>query len=1017
MVLASFLSLLGCGCGGGGGGGTGSALDKWLPPLPAPDGSAPSVSAGVVTSAAQLPSGQARSGLVGDYFIKNSAVSFIIQGPQRFIGVVPWGGNVVDAVMLDAQGQPTTDDQFGELSMFYVLGRTCAHDRVDVLLDGSGGGPAVIRARGVAKVNDYMNLKGLGIINVAGDQDPTLEDQVECATTYTLQPGSNVLEVQWTLYNGGTIELKAPFGAISDVGGESEPFVPRTGFSKATLDSILTQGDPAPVPYAVFQSPGIAYGLLPRHADPTTSSAVLTIAGVNITLFGAQTFLDILQQASFYLDLPAKQGVTHALDFVVGKDGNAVDVAWRTRASGETLQPISGHVTWTPGDAPAPGARVGVYSDGNGNGNLDTDDPIVTYFDVAADGTYAGQLPAGTYFLRADQRLESRSAVQTVTVAAAAVSADLGLPATARYDFTITDSETGQPIPCKLTVIGVSPVFPDQRVVMAYDQRPVAVQMTHAIHGTTVPLAAGDPIDPPMQLPVGGTYKVFVSRGPEWSVASTVITPVAGATETISLELTRVVDTTGYLAADFHQHSVGSPDSPVPYAVRLATLVSEGIEFFASTDHDYLSDYAPVIAQEHATDLIDTVIGVEATSFSYGHFMAYPLTDDPDDPSHGAVDWATGTDFALLPSEMWTAYRGKGAKVIQVNHPRTLESFAGFLAYFDVAGLSFDYVDHSFEGKVAKQPVPADWLRLPDGAKIFSDAFDTLEVWNGFKPGDFNGDGWREEGSLDLVLQDLMDFTSFGKLLTPLGNSDSHNKDLEPAGEPRNLIRVSDDTPGPISDVTRDEMWAAMTGAAPRDVVVTDGPMLAVKIDGANAIGRVVAINGGSAELAVEVTSPDWIDVDTIELFIDTMRSDSATSALQPTYCFTARTGLSALDTCALASGGARPLTSVTQEVVGSNGARRNVVHLTFTLDVADLPHPAGATGQDAWLIVRASGQRAVFPSLLNDLPGDAAQTLVSGTPEEVDAVLRSSGIPAMAICAPVLLDVDGGGWLAPFAP
>ena len=61
-------------CGDDGGPG----LSDFFPDLPAPTGEAQIVSAGEVTSPDQLVPGPAQSGLVGDFFIKNDQVTFIV---------------------------------------------------------------------------------------------------------------------------------------------------------------------------------------------------------------------------------------------------------------------------------------------------------------------------------------------------------------------------------------------------------------------------------------------------------------------------------------------------------------------------------------------------------------------------------------------------------------------------------------------------------------------------------------------------------------------------------------------------------------------------------------------------------------------------------------------------------------------------------------------------------------------------------------------------------------------------
>jgi hypothetical protein len=1020
--MVTTLAMVAGACGDDDGG---PSLDDFLPPLPTPDGTAQSVYAGQVSSPDQLVAGPAKSGLVGDYYIRNGKASFVIQGPARFIGVIPWGGNVVDAVPLDAAGQPLADDHLGEISMVYILGRTCAHERVDVLLDGAGGGPAVIRARGVAKTNDFINLKGIGILNVPSDQDPDIEDEVECATTYTLRPDSPTLEIQWTLFNPSKHNIKGPFGTLNDTGGDVEAFSPGVvGFNRVGIDSLLTASDPAPVPYTVYQGPGVAYGLVPVHQDPTKTAATILVAGVSIIIFGADNFLDIVNPDTFYLQLPSGSGVTHAADLVVGRVAGDIEAAYRGRL-GEAMTEVSGTVAYMPSGAPGAGVRVAVFQDPDGDGILDDDEHPVTYFDADAEGTWRGALLPGHYLVRGDVKDVTRSGAKVLDVAATAVTGvDIAMPEPAKLDFTVTDSATGQAIPAKITVIGRHPAAPDKRVQESYDRNFGVVRTFHAVYGTSVPAAMGDPADQPMLLPAGGPYRVFASRGPEWTVASTVITPTAGQTGTIDLELTRVVDTAGYVATEFHQHAIGSPDSPVPFETRLRSLVVEGIEFFASTDHDYLSDYDPLIDAMGLRGLIDGVVGIESTPFAYGHFIAYPLQTDAADPSNGAVDWAAGTGgFAMLPGEIWGALRTRGARVIQINHPRATSGFTGFQSYFDVSGLTFDFAGRSIFGSANDQPVPAEWLRLSDATKVFSDDFESLETWNGFKTEDTNGDGVRETVSLDLVMRDWFNFLGFGKVVTPIGNSDTHTREKDPAGLPRTMVRVADDSAAGLMLGVDEDVYATVLGdGAPRDVVVTNGPMLAVEVGGQPAIGRVLTPDGaGEVTLTVTATAPEWVDFDTIEIFANASydEKEPSSTALQPILCYTSRDpgSIGDLDVCKAATGGTQPLNVQLQNVSGQD--RRRTATITFSLAAADVPKRTGAMGDDAWVVVRVRGQRAMYPVLLGfgEISGDNIDTLVSGSEAEVAAALTNVGTPATAFSGAIFVDFDGGGWRAPFAP
>src|SRR5690606_3178 len=115
---------------------------------------------------------------------------------------------------------------------------------------------------------------------------------------------------------------------------------------------------------------------------------------------------------------------------------------------------------------PAAGARVGLFIDGNGNGQLDAedvdldndgtiDDHAVSYVDVADDGTFSGQAPQGNLFVFAEVKNTGRS--QPV---AFAENLTLTIPTPVKVDYQILD-DSGQPMPGTLTVIGDHPAFPD----------------------------------------------------------------------------------------------------------------------------------------------------------------------------------------------------------------------------------------------------------------------------------------------------------------------------------------------------------------------------------------------------------------------------------------------------------------------------------------------------------------------------------------------------------------------------
>lgn len=998
----------------------GGDLDDFLPEVPAPTGDAQAVYAGTIeagNAGEELIPGEAATGAVGDLYLRNALGRFVVQAPGRVIGVIPQGGNLIDAQRVGPDG-PVGEDHFGELSSIYVLGRTCNHQSIEVVQDGSGGGVAAIVARGASDENDFINIKGIGLLPVRPEIDPQIPDEVECATTYILAPDSPTLEVYWTFYNGGEEAIAGPFAALSDTGGNIEMWSPTRGFERAGIEELVT-GGPAPVDYAVYQGPGVAYGVVPRHAAADETNASFLIAGVAIVLYGTDALLDIINEDGIYFELAGLGGVTYAADFIVGRDASDVEAAVLTDA-GQATEELSGEVLWDDG-SPVAGARVGVFADVNGDGAIGPEDDVLSYMETDDEGLFVGALSPGDYLLRADVADEARSEVASSSDAALMFVLDRPV----RYDYRIVDDETGDLVPAKILVIGDNPVRADSNLFPTSDTFSGQVEMIHAIRGTSTDV--GDGADPAIVVPPGTDYRVLVSRGTEWSVAEVVLSPLPGEEpDELELRIRRVIDTAGYVASEYHVHSIGSPDSPVEWPTRVATAAADGVELFASTEHDYVADLQPIARALGLEGVVRVLPGIEVTPFAYGHFNAWPVEPDLSSPNHGAIDWARGADgFALTPGEIFSAMRDRGAELVQVNHPRSGGGLTEFQNYFDRAALAFDYEARTIFGDAEEQPVPNDFLRLPPGASLWDPGFNALEVWNGFATDDTDEDGVREIVSLDLVMGDWFNFLSFGMVVTPIGNSDTHTIVRDPMGMPRTMVAVPDDSPdalasGAIVDPVIDNL--AGRGDRPRDVIVTDGPFIRVTRagDDQSVVGSTVAAEGGAARLTVSVQSPAWAEFDVIEVFANaTPLGGAPITSLEPIKCYVtvAPGSLDPNDPCASAALGTDQIT-VDLVNVGGPAFQRYEATVDVVIAAEDPIHPDGGTGDDAWVVVRARGHRAIYPLLLNGVMSLAnLPTLLEGDPAALDALLSAEGVPASAFTAPIYLDLDGGGYRAPFAP
>jgi hypothetical protein len=268
---------------------------------------------------------------------------------------------------------------------------------------------------------------------------------------------------------------------------------------------------------------------------------------------------------------------------------------------------------------------------------------------------------------------------------------------------------------------------------------------------------------------------------------------------------------------------------------------------------------------------------------------------------------------------------------------------------------------------------------------------------------------------------------SMGMFVTPSGSSDTHTVNGEPMGMPRTFVRVADDSPTALMSLASvDAVIQTQTGAngTPRDVIVTDGPMIDVQTAGQPAIGREVSSVNAPVTFTVTIIAADWAEFDTLEIFANTTPDPVAkddVTVLVPLKCYTSRPLISVPpnDPCRQAALAPEAMTVQLATLAGGGGFKRYEATVQVTLDAADIATRAGATGRDAWLVFRARGDRGIFPILLkSDTVSDTTMpALLSGDMSAIATALRGHGVPAEAITAPVFVDFDGQGYRAPFAP
>jgi hypothetical protein len=384
--------------------------------------------------------------------------------------------------------------------------------------------------------------------------------------------------------------------------------------------------------------------------------------------------------------------------------------------------------------------------------------------------------------------------------------------------FDVRDAATGELMPCKLTLVGVDgspdPAFThvdigreESGALLAFN-RIMSLKGAGAVH---VPY---------------GTYDVTVSRGPEWEIATSRRVKIGAPGATVSARLKHVVDTPGWISADFHVHAARSPDSRVPMQDRVYEFVADDVQMIVSTDHNVVSDYDPYIRELDAGRFITSAVGDEMTTGAWGHFGAFPLPRDLERAGQGAV-----LVHGRRPLDFFNDVRTNApGAIVDVHHPR----LGADIGYFDIA--HFDA-----RGDRAEKPG-------------FSWDFDAVEVMNGYQ------DPVRR--SVDRVVDDWFALLNHEHLATATGNSDTHHLNFNIGGYPRNYVKVQDDHP---SAVDGKQVAAALKA---HRAFFTTGPFVTLVVNN-GSLGDLVPARGGKVHAEVTVQAAPWVSVEHVTLYLN----------------------------------------------------------------------------------------------------------------------------------------------------
>ncbi|MCB9556251.1 MAG: hypothetical protein H6707_09135 [Deltaproteobacteria bacterium] len=227
------------------------------------------------------------------------------------------------------------------------------------------------------------------------------------------------------------------------------------------------------------------------------------------------------------------------------------------------------------------------------------------------------------------------------------------------------------------------------------------------------------------QLPPG-TYEVIASRGMEYDITRRFVRLRAGSVARLTTTLRRVVDSGGWISADFHVHGPNSLDSSLDATDRITSYAAEGVELVSSSDHDQLTDYAPTAFALGLRNWLKTQVGLEVSTLDYGHFLGFPLRFDERAELNGAIYWrqyAEGADPPwrnITPSLIYRNLRDRGAYGPE-NTVTAVAHFYDHFSFYDLDPFTMELPALNINSLTTPVLSP---LR-------FSGGFDALEVLNG----------------------------------------------------------------------------------------------------------------------------------------------------------------------------------------------------------------------------------------------------------------------------------------------
>ncbi len=442
-----------------------------------------------------------------------------------------------------------------------------------------------------------------------------------------------------------------------------------------------------------------------------------------------------------------------------------------------------------------------------------------------ATGMVRGKLPPGEYQLVAES--SARPRLETSMTLENPLRRTIEMQHCGYLSTGVVD-ESGRPIPFKVSIFGTeetsNPFFgPDSRAQFVQNA-------AYSANGKIEDLELA-----------AGTYECVFSHGPEYDADIKRFEIKPNETTRVNAQLSRAVDTRGWVSAEYHSHSSPSGDNTSDQLGRVYNLLAEHLEFAPCTEHNRIDSYLPHLHALDATDKMATCSGMELTGgpLPVNHQNAFPLRWRPGTQDGGAPLTDSNPIVQIERLAMWD---GGSEKLVQINHPNLMQ----ILGDRDANGQADAGFPQMFKY--------TDVIEIHPLQTIFQRET-TLP----------------EPGTRGNVLFNWMQLLNQGYRIPGVVNTDAHYN-FHGSGWLRNYIRSSTDEP---AEIQVEEMVRNSSAGA---ILMTNGPFLTVTASGirgdekvSGTLGDEIRVDQPNVQLTIRVQCANWLDINRVQVFVNGM--------------------------------------------------------------------------------------------------------------------------------------------------